>query len=110
MSTRKRTTKRRTRGKAKKKVVKKKLVTASPECCFWTYGGPVINNLRNLLEALEKDISDEQYKYHISRGENDFAIWIEEVLCDTECARALEKIKMRKTAITKVKSCLRDYR
>ena len=114
MPTRKSTVKKRAKGVAKrktqKKTAKKKLVTATPKCCFWVHEGPVIENLKELHKALESDISDEQYKYHTSKGRNDFSVWTKKILCDPECAKVLARIKTRKTATVKVKICLKSYK
>ena len=114
MRTRKVAVKKRANGMAKrktqKKTTKKKLVSAAPECCFFVRGGPVIKNLTELHNALKHGISDEQYKYHTSKGKNDFSAWTESTLCDSKCAKVLEGVKTRKTALAKVKICLKSYK
>lgn len=114
MHTRKAAVKKRANGMAKrktqKKTIKKKLVSVAPECCFWVRGGPVIKNLKELHNALKHGISDEQYKYHTSKGKNDFSAWIKSTLCDPRCAKVLAGVKTRKTAVAKVKICLKSYK
>ena len=114
MPTRTSTVKKRGKGvvkrKAQKKTVKRKLVAATPECCFFVHEGPVIKNLKELHSALELGISNEQYTYHTSKGVNDFSEWIDKVLCDPLCAKVLARVKTRKTAVAKVKICLKNYK
>ena len=88
---------------------KKELLSAAPEKCFWVWNGPILSNLFDLQQALNKDISDIQFEYHCSDGECDFALWVNEVLCDSACARALAKAKNKKEAVKAVTSCLKKY-
>jgi hypothetical protein len=104
--------------KAKKVAVKKsrtpkksrathpKLKQADTELCFWVNNGPIIANLLDLYETLD-NMSDEQFSYHtLSRG-NDFAIWIEEVICEPVLAKKIARTKskdaMRKAIRTHLK-------
>ena len=89
---------------------KKELVCAAPEQCFWVWNGPILSNLFELQQALQKDISDIQFEYHCSDGECDFALWVNEVLCDSACASALAKAKNKKEAAKAVASCLKGYK
>ncbi len=103
--------------KAEKKVSKKKptkkqkpaLIVASDTASFWVNNGPVLNSLAALEEALLV-ITVEQFKFHAGGQQNDFAIWVETILLDKECAKALKKAKTQKTASKKVGAALKKYR
>ena len=87
----------------------RKFVQATPNSSFYVHNGPILKNLKELVKALEKDMSDKQYHYHTLRGQNDFSRWIEDVLNDRECARSLRRVKQRATAIDKLKACIKRY-
>ncbi len=86
-------------GKPKSKRGRKSLVVAPPSECFWVNYGPVLKDLRELRDALECGITDEQFAYHVNERRNDFADWIEAVLRDRTCARAFRRAKTRKEAL-----------
>jgi hypothetical protein len=73
---------------------KPKFMQANPECSFWINNGPVLSNLLDLYEALS-EMNDEMWKYHTIRAGNDFAVWIEDVLCEPILARKIKKLKSR---------------
>ena len=100
-----------THSKPKKKLrrkTKKTLVVASLEKCFWVNNGLIIKDLKELEQALQSGITDEQFKTHIDNG-NDFARWIDEVLGDSSCAKALARMKSRKSARTVISKHLKKY-
>ncbi len=72
-------------------------VDAPPDKTFWVNEGPVIKNLLELCDALEA-MSDEQFAHHVDAEKNDFARWVDEVLGDSDCARALRRARKRQTA------------
>jgi hypothetical protein len=78
------------------------LADAPPDKCFWVHCGPILKNLRELREALVDSISDEQFAYHVARERNDFAVWVEEVLGDATCAKALRRARTRRAALRAV--------
>lgn len=88
---------------------KRWLVEASPERAFWTSSGMVLQNLRSLAEAFVKSMSDEEYAYHAHGEHNDFAKWVEEVLEDAACAKALRRAKNRTAAGKAVAAALKKY-
>lgn len=92
------------------KTIKQSLPIAAPEACFWVHHGSVLSNLRDLRDALAHTITDEQYRYHASNGENDFSVWIEQVLGDSACAGKLRRVKKRSTALGVLDACLRAYK
>jgi hypothetical protein len=106
----KKTTKKAVKKTAKKttrKSAPKQLVFASEGESFWAKDGQILNSLvalRDAFERMDKDI----YKYHIT-NDNDFARWVEVVLCDGDCATALRKARTPKTARTVVVKHLKFY-
>ena len=69
---------------------------------FYVQNGPVLESGRDFVKALEGDtITDEAFTYHHQR--NDFSKWIDEVLEDKTLARALKKVKTKKSYLKKLK-------
>lgn len=87
---------------------KRVLVSASGEQCFWVNNGAIISNLLELRDALDR-MTDDVFGYHVTRGKNDFADWVEYVLGDTELAGKLRSAKKPKSARTVVVSRLKIY-
>ena len=85
------------------------LVHAPPDRCFWINHGPVVKNLRELRDALAQSVSDAQFAHHVGAGKNDFANWVEAVLDDALCARALRRAKTRLAALRAVETHLAAY-
>jgi len=75
------------------------LAKAPPDKAFWVVDGPVLTDLQQLRDALAREISEEQFVYHVTEGKNDFARWVEEVLGDRECASALREAHNRNEAL-----------
>lgn len=84
------------------------LVCANAEECFWTTDGAVYRDLRELGEAFQ-EMADEVFSHHVTKDKNDFATWVEEVLCDGACAADLRKAKKPATAHKTVIRHLRYY-
>lgn len=85
-----------------------RLVYASNSESFWVSDGHVLNSLVALRDALaEMDIA--VYRYHAEGGQNDFAVWVRQVLGDEACAAALEKAKTPKGARSAVVKHLKHY-
>ena len=98
-------TQRTSRGSSKDK---KPLVYAENETSFWVTNGEILNSLialRDALDAMEKEV----YLYHATGGQNDFAQWVEVVLCDPKCAADLTKAKTPRSAKTVVVRHLKSY-
>jgi len=87
---------------------KKAMPTAEGEKCFWVYEGPVVKDLRELRDALER-VSEKQYLHHVNKMKNDFASWIEEILDDKETARAARKAKTLDAMIRVLEKSLPRY-
>lgn len=94
----------------KKEVGKSKntLTCAPSEKCFWVTDGKVLADIVELRDALAS-MSDDVFAYHVSKGKNDFADWIEQVFEDVELATSLRKTKKPQTAHHAVISRLRIY-
>lgn len=94
-----------------KRTARKTLKDAPEGQCFWVNHGPVLCNLEDFKQALQRsEISDEQFRYHVSRGQNDFSAWISAVLGDDTCARALSRVKTRGTALRVLDEHLKNLR
>lgn len=77
---------------------------ASEDKAFWVNNGPIISTLDGLRDAL-RAMSDEQFEYHTKRAGNDFARWVDEVLCHGACAEKLARVKTRTGAVKAIASC-----
>lgn len=93
---------------AKKRAGKKELVYASNNQSFWVTNGQILNSLLALRDALG-EMDKEVYHYHANGWQNDFAQWVDTVLCDTACAADLRKAKTAKSAKTVVVRHLKLY-
>jgi hypothetical protein len=87
---------------------KKPLVLASNEKSFWVTNGAVLNSLLALRDALD-EMEKEVYSYHVSKEHNDFANWVDIVLCDQECAAELKRAHTPVKAKTVVTRHLKVY-
>jgi hypothetical protein len=83
------------------------LVTAPPEKCFWVYEGPVLKDLRDLRNALDGRMADTQFAHHVGADRNDFATWVEQVLEEKTCAKALRRAHSISEALRAVETALR---
>lgn len=120
MPTKKTTTNKKARAKATKKAEKKStkrapkkskkqpLVHAAGDQCFWVSGGPILSTLVDLERALS-EMDEALYKYHATGEQNDFAEWVEHVLSDPTCAKALRKARKPGSAATVIKRRLTVY-
>jgi hypothetical protein len=101
------------RATSKKPVVKIKtearsLVYADNQQSFWTTNGEILNSLVALRDALAA-MDEMVYLHHARPEQNDFAIWVNDVLCDNDCAQALASAKTPKSAHTVVVKHLKLY-
>jgi hypothetical protein len=92
-----------------KKPLKRVIITAAGDRCFWTHDGPVLCNLKDLAAAFT-NITEKQFNYHVNNEKNDFAAWVEFVLLDPECAKNLRKAKTKMAARASVIRALKGYR
>jgi len=87
---------------------KKPLVLASNDTSFWVTNGAVLNSLLALRDALN-EMEKEVYSYHVSKEHNDFANWVDAVLCDSECAAELKQAQTPVKAKSVVTRRLKVY-
>lgn len=94
----------------KKSSVKKEIpiVIAPPDKNFWTNDGQIISDLVALADTFAA-MDELLFEYHANAAKNDFADWVEHVLADEACAKALRKVKNPKDAHTIVVKRLRYY-
>lgn len=86
----------------------KTLARAEGSYRFWLYEGPVISDLRELHAAFRK-MTTKQWMHHVGKGKNDFAPWVEHVLCDVPCAKDLRTAKSAADAMRAVEKALKTY-
>lgn len=97
------------RGRKPAAVGPRALVEATADTCFWVNCGPVLKDLRELRDALQHSISEAQFAHHVGARKNDFANWVEAVLDDIACAKALRRAKTRVGALRAVERGLAAY-
>jgi hypothetical protein len=80
------------------------VMEAAQDKAFWVNNGPIVSTLDGLRDAL-RSMSDEQFDYHTKRAGNDFAKWVNEVLCHGACASKLGTAKTRTSAVRAIATC-----
>jgi hypothetical protein len=75
-----------------------------PEESFWINYGPVVNSISALRDAI-KAMSEEQYRYHTTRGTNDFASWIRHCFTNEAVAGRVEKATTKAGAVKALAQC-----
>ncbi len=93
----------------KKGVAAKTLVYANNDNSFWVNDGQVLNSLVALQEALN-NMQNEVFAHHVQKDRNDFADWVNFVLCDSKCSIDLRKTKTKKDASVVVSKYLKSYK
>jgi len=88
----------------------RELIKSFPQNCFWVYNGPILSDLKELRDSLKREITDEQFSYHVTEDRNDFADWIGETLKDGHCATEVRSAKKRSTVISRIEECLKRYK
>jgi len=78
----------------KKRLREKVLSDCRPDTVFWICNDSIIRNIYELANSIE-GMNEGTFMYHVNddHQKNDFAKWINEVLCDQELAKKLEKIR-----------------
>lgn len=84
------------------------LATAKDEQAFWMTDGQILKTLLDLQDALA-EIDADVFAHHVTKDRNDFAEWVEHVICDAECAAALRKATRSKSAHTVVVRFVKKY-
>lgn len=106
----KKTTKKSAKKATKRSSKKKKvMVCADGTHCFWVHNGPVLKDIEELHHAL-KEMSDDMFSYHVGKGRNDFADWVEHVLDDKTLATSLRKARKVSTSARAVAKGLKEYK
>ncbi len=103
----KRTNKKARLKKRTAKKARRELVVALEAECFWVHEGPVLKDLRDLAKAF-KAMEDRQFSHH-TQGQNDFANWVEGVLADKPCAKALRKAATKSESLFILDKVLIQY-
>jgi len=70
------------------------LVNAPPEKAFYLRDGRTLNNLLELVDALE-NMGDDVFAFHVNESKNDFANWISDALGEGELGETLVGNKSR---------------
>lgn len=89
-------------------VDKRPLTIANNKDSFWTVDGQILNSLLALESALVS-MENEVFAHHVGKDKNDFADWVDTVLCDSDCSSALRKSKTAKTSKVTVTKHLGFY-
>ena len=76
---------------------------------FFIHNGPVVKDMLELKKAFE-NMTQDQYNFHVTKEKNDFALWVEYILHDKQCARAIKKARTIKTSIRAVDQSLQKYK
>jgi hypothetical protein len=74
--------------------VLRQVVNANDANAFWLHNGDAIRNIHDLKHAFDI-MTQEQFTYHLNQDKNDFALWVQNVLQDNECAEDLTRAKTR---------------
>lgn len=77
--------------------LRKQIVCAPGEHCFWMCDGRVLADLKELGQALA-EIEDEVFSHHVTDNRHDFAQWVEDILCDGDCAKKLRETRNKHDA------------
>lgn len=93
----------------KKTETEKTLLYADNDHSFWVKNGQVLNSLIALQEALAS-MEKEIFAHHVGGEKNDFADWVDSVLCDKICAADLRKTKTSTSARTAIIKHLKSYK
>lgn len=85
------------------KEARKILGNVSPQYCLWVMNGAILKNLNEFARELDR-MSNQVFRYHVSRERNDFSNWISEVYGDKKLAKDIKKAKTKKQAYRILKS------
>lgn len=70
------------------------LVHTNDANAFWLYKGNPIHTILELRHAFDT-MTQEQFEYHVHEEKNDFALWVQYVLQDHDCAEDMMRAKTR---------------
>ena len=86
-----------------KALAKSWLEDVLPSEVFRCHDGRVAKNLDELAASL-REMSPQTYRYHVSRGRNDFGLWVRGIIGDVTLSRELEKATTPATAASMVET------
>ena len=89
----------------KKEITRAWLENAPQAKVFWCHDGRVVHSLEELAAAL-RDMSEETFRYHVTKDKNDFRNWVRDVIGDTTLANQLGKAGTQTTSAHKVEARL----
>ena len=92
-----------------KSSTKKSIRVVTGEMCFWVNNGPILSSLKDLHVALMR-MNDDQFRHHVNKQKNDFALWVKKVLQDDDAAKKLSSSKDKKAAIKAAGLALKSYK
>jgi len=87
--------------KVKKKVASERLADVPREKWFLCSDGRILRNLSELKIALE-EMSEETFRYHFNKSQNDFADWVRDVVGDDKLSRDLLESNTRTESAKRV--------
>lgn len=90
------------------KTATKTPVIAEGYTAFWVNNGPILEHLQDLMNALA-DMDETTFRHHAEGEQNDFTVWVNDVLGEGECASELAKAKTSKSAYNTVKKFVAFY-
>ena len=94
--------------KAPAKAKQPTLVYAPDNSSFWVADGQILNSLKALHVAFGS-MDAKTYAHHVTKDKNDFALWVEAVLHDKECAALLLQAKTKTAAKAVITARLKVY-
>jgi hypothetical protein len=68
---------------------------------FYLQEGPPIASMYELVYML-RDMSDEQFEYHVNHERNDFSNWVHDVLGDRKLAADIRNLKDKRNMVLRV--------
>lgn len=83
------------------KEARKFLKKVPNEVSFWLCTNHYIRSLKELSNSLD-NISDDTFRYHVTKDKNDFEVWIRQSIKDKELSREISRIKTKETLARKI--------
>jgi hypothetical protein len=81
--------------------IKSMLADVPESKSFMLNDGQAIKNLSELKEAIEQ-MSEETFRYYVSKGKNDFANWVRDVVRDEQLAAALPRTTSKAESVIEI--------
>jgi len=80
----------------------------NPAHYFYAKGGRVLRDIEDLFTYL-KDISLEDFSFHVNGEKNDFANWVHDILKDKSFASALKKVNTKDAMLEVARNKFKAY-